>query len=1239
MKALHILMCLALSLLGSGLKAQIPGSIDPDLRGLPQVFSPNAAELGKYGKVPVNYFNGLPNINIPLTELKAKGYTLPVYLTYHASGNKPDQHPGWVGLGWTLHAGGCINRIVNGMKDEMTRGEYEFLYGGHGEPLPEIHPGYYYISESVQSTDWSDYPTVTDTIDYYIRDRDPDEFQICLDDIQASFYIYGPNEVRVVSKTDVDIKVDLNMATEGMDNPLVVYPSNTPGIESKAARRYHYFDKIVVTSKDGTRYVFGGDDDAIEYSMHLIPSFAYTGGTLPDNIDVWKCSATANTWHLTKIERPDGEEVLLSYAKDGTPVVRQDVHHAEYYYIDTINLPGYRYDTKLSPSLLSNLSFSLIHPSYLTGISCKLSSDALIFNRMRTTELIYPTTDEEFYMRAGQYDESSPGGTMFTYSDIMSEDYYMQLSSITGQNRDIRFLYSSDSGRRLTLYQVCFMQGENSDRKFVLEYNPTRLPNYHSREIDLWGFYNGIYFGGAQDQNQEDIRRTVDSEKCQAEILTKIHYPTGGRTEFFYEGHTYSSEMKQLPMALVHRSTILHAGGVRVSMIRDVSSDGKVEERNYDYHSGELSSGILAGMPRLLINQGKHHVEYVVSGLPWNFPDSTVSYDAFYYLYSESPIRPLSTTDGSHVTYSKIREIRADGSASIYEYNNHHTASGQDTEPMRLSTCDSLFAIIPFNSRELLRGLLLKRTDLSASGDTIRIEENRYNIDTTTFMKALSRDSACGERVRSYSYHRILTGFPYLMEKVETIFDDNGNSHVESTDYVYDSHRNLTEMSRTSGGGTEVDLFTYPGNYPYSPMYSAISASGRHASPVEHIHSVNGVVSEAELTTWRQGGAPGDFVPAELYQATPTNIPDFNALYDGTNIDAAYGPPRVRYLDYDEHSNLLRSATPDGVETTYTWDKDSTHLRGVFMGAGRKTRYRIWSELARVTEQENLSLIHDRYHVGSFTSVADGTVTVNIWFDAGDERDIWGKIDSLNFHCPCPTIVGGMSPIYSITFQLEAGHHTLLLSTSDGVFPPIVPVLPAPGSGTGGNVPVSDLGEIPSDPTEPVIIIDPNGTPLRGYMSLTYWGDPDYVHVRDEQECAHYSFEGTGDNPNGFESERSQQSAVTVHLILNPDLTYTLDRRVMRNGKWVYERIPFEVNTSDLYELYAGGSPFDEVRIYADSVQPETFTWWPDGNLRSRSDARGITESYEYDGLGRLICVYDNERKKVEEYMYNYQNK
>ena len=123
LKKFFLLLAACLSLSGYA-HAQSPAPL-PD--NFPQVFSPNAAELGKYGKIPVSYFNGLPNISVPLTELKARGYTLPIYLSYHASGNKPDQHPGWVGLGWSLHAGGCINRVVNGMKDEMNRYEYGLL--------------------------------------------------------------------------------------------------------------------------------------------------------------------------------------------------------------------------------------------------------------------------------------------------------------------------------------------------------------------------------------------------------------------------------------------------------------------------------------------------------------------------------------------------------------------------------------------------------------------------------------------------------------------------------------------------------------------------------------------------------------------------------------------------------------------------------------------------------------------------------------------------------------------------------------------------------------------------------------------------------------------------------------------------------------------------------------------------------------------------------------------------------
>jgi hypothetical protein len=50
------------------------------------IASPNAASLGKYTDVPVNYQTGIPQINVPLYTIKEGCLTLPIGLSYHAGG-------------------------------------------------------------------------------------------------------------------------------------------------------------------------------------------------------------------------------------------------------------------------------------------------------------------------------------------------------------------------------------------------------------------------------------------------------------------------------------------------------------------------------------------------------------------------------------------------------------------------------------------------------------------------------------------------------------------------------------------------------------------------------------------------------------------------------------------------------------------------------------------------------------------------------------------------------------------------------------------------------------------------------------------------------------------------------------------------------------------------------------------------------------------------------------------------
>ncbi|MCW3466428.1 DUF5977 domain-containing protein [Chitinophaga nivalis] len=78
---------------------------------------PEASSLGQYGNLPMNLFTGVPNIHIPLYELKGNSLTLPLSLSFNTTGFKPAETASWIGLNWSLNAGGVISRSVMGNPD------------------------------------------------------------------------------------------------------------------------------------------------------------------------------------------------------------------------------------------------------------------------------------------------------------------------------------------------------------------------------------------------------------------------------------------------------------------------------------------------------------------------------------------------------------------------------------------------------------------------------------------------------------------------------------------------------------------------------------------------------------------------------------------------------------------------------------------------------------------------------------------------------------------------------------------------------------------------------------------------------------------------------------------------------------------------------------------------------------------------------------------------------------------
>jgi hypothetical protein len=72
--------------------------------------------------MPVNEASGTPSIALPLYEIHSGEISVALSASYHASGVRVTDVASWLGLGWSLNAGGTITRVVRGNPDEKTGG-------------------------------------------------------------------------------------------------------------------------------------------------------------------------------------------------------------------------------------------------------------------------------------------------------------------------------------------------------------------------------------------------------------------------------------------------------------------------------------------------------------------------------------------------------------------------------------------------------------------------------------------------------------------------------------------------------------------------------------------------------------------------------------------------------------------------------------------------------------------------------------------------------------------------------------------------------------------------------------------------------------------------------------------------------------------------------------------------------------------------------------------------------------
>ena len=205
--------------------------------------SPNAAALGKYGDIPVNNHTGVPSISVPIYTVEEGSLKLPITINYHASGHRVSEIASWVGLGWSLSAGGMISRSVIGGPDEgITKGT---IIGGTS---PYVNRGWYknygILPElitcgdrplSIEGPQMGTNPAWGGCKALYVEagkgfiDTEPDLFTFNFSGYSGKFFFDASRKIHMIPEADVFIE-----------------PINSPGL--------FYAWKII--APDGNKYFF-----------------------------------------------------------------------------------------------------------------------------------------------------------------------------------------------------------------------------------------------------------------------------------------------------------------------------------------------------------------------------------------------------------------------------------------------------------------------------------------------------------------------------------------------------------------------------------------------------------------------------------------------------------------------------------------------------------------------------------------------------------------------------------------------------------------------------------------------------------------------------------------------------------------------------------------------------------------------------------------------------------------------
>ena len=871
---------------------------------LQQFYTPNTYAFARYGDLPVDYSTGLPQINLPLTSISDRDIKVDVSLSYYASGIKVDQEASWVGLGWSLNAGGMITCQLRGAPDEMD---------AKTGKMRRVNLRF------------QNYPS--ETMDQYIKaeksnwvsaadlrpnsfDPAPDIFFFNFCGRTGKFYLDENGKGRMINQDDCIIEFQ---------------PDGT----------------FKITDEKGVVYLFKDK----EYAYY---------GAIKDN-----CTSG---WYLSSITSPAGGSITFTYVSGGT-LGTSVIHRIDDSCYMTLNKDLNTHEippSYLRPAIVDNsnegitgLVVSRITASSGAHIDFTCSSENRkdahsIRGSMLDSITSYNSANDiykKYKLFYGYFEPDERHKIAASYYQYLN--YRLRLEKVqelpsTGTSAlpPYRFSYYGDGGSktdniyalpyRLSPCQDHWGYYNYTDNKTIFANNAANEPFY----IDPWfrELSNSYELAGIKGYKiSNGGNREMDTEAVKACTLKRIMYPTGGYTDFDFETHDVNYTLGKIGI-----------GGLRVKKITDNDENGNQKIRNYEYPYyswGDSKYHLVENLYHVWYHQmldsntnlGRCRDYLAGYGVPTDLIDSPdilqitsfpaltlgVEGDFMYpnvteYISGQGRTEYTYTYETNHEPYIRPGDgvSAPDWFRSSYIYIN--SGGVIPSTILGLTATSYTFPFMTDVDLGWMRGQLEKREVYGEDGWLME-------ADYMTYEECLLGVEAGGKAVQFNEYEFLFardyltTGRSRLAQETHEVYGDKGGALRTTKEYTYapDYHKLVSEVKETASDGSGiVTKYYYPHDYTSTANAALQTMKDKHILlPVDVRSYKGGRLVSGEQTKYNAYGQPETAYRAETTAA--------EIAFNG-NTPFTFTP--YLWRTYDANRLLVSEETREnGLKYTYLW--------------------------------------------------------------------------------------------------------------------------------------------------------------------------------------------------------------------------------------------------------------------------------------------------------------------------------